>query len=473
MPELPSPFQSPTLRADRPSYPLQLQLLRVTSTVIPGPFNVLGSGGAQNVRAALYVSAVQQVQTDILFPRDREPCLALDVNGLGLAPGLHLGRLCGNYTSIPVYSVVDNAAINLAGLTQAQINLLLQYLSLTQLGDLYNLTPCQMAVFVQLTGSQMQMLTSSFSPAQLTEVIDAQTVTQFQALITSTTPAQLLQVVSSMTPTNYLTLVEGLPINQLIQLIQSLTQQQVTELAQLTQQQIQNLLQALTVTQILTLLTSLTVQQVQNLTLYEPFQIQTLVNNLTLTQLGLVLTPGTPGRPLPQPFGDPLVPPEIPLIFGFGSSAPSKTIPGFIPVEAIADPGGTTGIYGYTGGSWTPLGGTTTASGGTVMVEGIGTTTDAFVTIANLDVTSAKGLLAQIGVKNTGATNSLTVQVVFTDAFGGTNTSTPTSATPGGIVSLSSTSSSTRFPVTRVQVQVKSASPGNATTYDGKMSYVG
>lgn len=113
----------------------------------------------------------------------------------------------------------------------------------------------------------------------------------------------------------------------------------------------------------------------------------------------------------------------------------------------------------------------TPGAGGNTMAEGTGTTTDSFVTITNLDVTDANGIVAQIGVKNTGATNSLTVQVIFTDAFGGTNTTTPTSATPGGVVGVNSMSSSTRFPVTRVQVQVKSASPGNSTTFDGKMSY--
>ncbi len=105
MHELPSPFTPPTLRSDLPTYPHLLQAVRVTSTTVIGPIGFMSSG-LSGMR--LYVSSTQQLRTDALMPRDREPCLALDLNQLDLTPGYYLGRLAGSYLGLPVYEIVSS-----------------------------------------------------------------------------------------------------------------------------------------------------------------------------------------------------------------------------------------------------------------------------------------------------------------------------------------------------------------------------
>lgn len=105
MPNLPSPLTAPTLRNDLPVYPPLLQLIRVTATTVPGPAGVAQVAGSSVLGPTLYVAFTQQLRTDSLLPRDREPCLADDVNGLGLTPGFYLGRLSGSFNSLPVYEI--------------------------------------------------------------------------------------------------------------------------------------------------------------------------------------------------------------------------------------------------------------------------------------------------------------------------------------------------------------------------------
>lgn len=107
----PSPLQPPTLRPDLPSYPPHLQLIRVTPTTIVGPSGTPGVSSANLgvVAPYIYVSVTQQLTTDTLLPRDREPCLVLDVRGTGLLPGYYLGRLAGTFQSLPLYEVYESA----------------------------------------------------------------------------------------------------------------------------------------------------------------------------------------------------------------------------------------------------------------------------------------------------------------------------------------------------------------------------
>lgn len=108
MPDFPSPLVNPILRDDLPRYPPHLQLLRVTAATVPGPVggSSAGAGVGTVPPSVLYVASTQQLRTDTLAPRDREPCLVVDVNNVGLTAGYYLGRLAGSWTSLPVYEVV-------------------------------------------------------------------------------------------------------------------------------------------------------------------------------------------------------------------------------------------------------------------------------------------------------------------------------------------------------------------------------
>ena len=110
MPDFPSPLTSPVLRDDLPRYPIVLQLLRVTATTVPGPAGVAQLAGSSVLGPLLYVAFTQQLRTDALLPRDREPCLADDVNNIGLTPGFYLARLGGSFNSLPVYEVATVAS---------------------------------------------------------------------------------------------------------------------------------------------------------------------------------------------------------------------------------------------------------------------------------------------------------------------------------------------------------------------------
>lgn len=105
-----SPLLSPALREDLPLYPPLVQLIRVTAATVPGPAGVTQIAGSSVLGPTLYVAFIQQLRTDGLIPRDREPCLADDVRGEGLTPGYYLGRLAGSHTSLPVYEIADAGA---------------------------------------------------------------------------------------------------------------------------------------------------------------------------------------------------------------------------------------------------------------------------------------------------------------------------------------------------------------------------
>jgi hypothetical protein len=77
--------------------------VRVTAGTVAAP---TARSSTSMVSSPLYVAFTQQLRTDTLVPRDREPCLVDDVVGQGLAPGYYPGRLSGSYTGLPVYEVV-------------------------------------------------------------------------------------------------------------------------------------------------------------------------------------------------------------------------------------------------------------------------------------------------------------------------------------------------------------------------------
>lgn len=97
----------PKLGQTQPVYPPLTQLIRVTATVVSGPTGFTQVAGSSMLGPRLYVSFVQQLRDDgSLLPRDREPCLASDVVGLGVSPGFYIGRLAGTWTSLPIYEIV-------------------------------------------------------------------------------------------------------------------------------------------------------------------------------------------------------------------------------------------------------------------------------------------------------------------------------------------------------------------------------
>ena len=196
---LPSPLQHPTLRDDLPRYPPLSQLLRVGSTTVPGPS---GYGSSSVLGPVLYVASTQQLRTDTILPRDREPCLALDVNGFGLSPGYYIGRLAGSHNSLPVYEVVCCAP---SGLTPAQLGSLLIALTPTQLAVLNNLNPCQLQTFTTLSVSQQQILTSALTATEISVFVNGMTATALQNAVATLNVIEIQTLVRTGTYTTTFT----------------------------------------------------------------------------------------------------------------------------------------------------------------------------------------------------------------------------------------------------------------------------
>lgn len=93
----------------QPVYPPTQQLLRVTGATVPGPG--VGSSSLVPGTNVLYVAFAQQLRTDSLTTRDREPCLAVDPSGGGLSAGYYLGRLAGSWTGLPVYEALSPVGV--------------------------------------------------------------------------------------------------------------------------------------------------------------------------------------------------------------------------------------------------------------------------------------------------------------------------------------------------------------------------
>lgn len=100
-----NPFGGVNPRPDLPLYPAPLQLLRVTQATVTGPPGSPQIPASSVLGPILYVAFTQQLRTDSLLPKDREPCLVDDVNGRGLVPGFYHGRLTNNWNGLPLYEV--------------------------------------------------------------------------------------------------------------------------------------------------------------------------------------------------------------------------------------------------------------------------------------------------------------------------------------------------------------------------------
>lgn len=266
-------FSPPKLRSDLPLYPPLIQLVRIGATTVPGPS---GYGSSSFLGPVLYVGSTQQLRTDTILPRDREPCLVIDVNGFGLPPGYYIGRLAGSYNSLPVYEATGSAGgvLALPGLTPAQVAAIMTNLSPAQIAVLLNLNPCQLQTFLSLSVSQWQILTGSLTQTQLSILVGFLTSTQLQTLVTSLNVVQLQLLTSIYDPT-----------------------------------QIVKLLQVFTGTQISTLLTGLTTAQLLELVKYDPAYMLLIFTQLTTAQLKTLLNLGS-GAPLEVPFGSSVTVPK-------------------------------------------------------------------------------------------------------------------------------------------------------------------
>lgn len=292
-----NPLTAPALRPNLPTYPIHLELLRVTSSTVAGPTGGASAGlGTGNIApSSLYVSSTQQLRTDTLAPRDREPCLVVpapNADGVTfptLTAGYYLGRLAGSYSSLPVYEVVMSSSSTttttsstypqgtggLPGLTPDQAAALNASLTPAQIANLGNLTACQLQVLMQLPVVNIQMLTTDLQQTLLSYVVDRLEFTPLKKIATEIPRTQVV-VVSSAFPQLYELVNKALTPAQATNLLNSLTSQQFSTLLSLTGSQLQTVVQLTTAE--LTTLTSLTGQQVSS-----------LVGNLTASELGGLL----------------------------------------------------------------------------------------------------------------------------------------------------------------------------------------
>jgi hypothetical protein len=86
------------------NYPVHIQIVRVTASTVPGPTS-LGSGVPSSSITAnyLHVAFVTQLDPATHLLKDRESCLVLDVNKVGLSAGYYGCRLAGSYLGLPLF----------------------------------------------------------------------------------------------------------------------------------------------------------------------------------------------------------------------------------------------------------------------------------------------------------------------------------------------------------------------------------
>lgn len=339
MPERPSPLAPPNYRDDLPRYPALIQLVRVGTATIVGP-----AGGTQ----VLYVGETEQLRTDTLQARDREPCLVLDTNGFGLAQGYYLGRLAGSYQSLPVYETAQGSAATIfLNLTLAQITEIINNLTVTQIENLYNLNPCQMQVLldtpsslpsvtpgVAVVGSSLtsanitylQLLTTNLSmqqiailvgilnTSQMTVIFDNLSIQQISVLTTVFNSVQILQILEVISVVQLGLIINSLTVNQLMILLQNVNLSQLnifltiptaywTNILTLTSIQIYQILEMLSLlslTQINYLFSNLTVVQIYSFSIYCCYPVfYWLITGLTPAELIDLLDK----KPIAEPLG--------------------------------------------------------------------------------------------------------------------------------------------------------------------------
>lgn len=309
--------QPPFFGPNHPIYPPHLQLIKVLSGTIPGPS---GYASSSVLGPSIYLGTTQQLLPSTLLPRDREPCLALDVNRTGLAPAYYLGRLSGSYRQLPLYEVTGGPVSPLAGLSSAS-------------GA--GLTPTQVEQLSTLSPSQLDRL-NNLTTCQLKVLVDALPISQIQTLTSGViTSTQLSNLVNESTTTQLTDLYNNLTTSQIITLTSTLNQDQISYLEN-----------TITGSQIRTLVTNLTTTQLQSIVKYPAVTISNIStaitnNTLTTTNLQTLLN----NSPLPTtPIDTSLVQTStftsgtqnnVP-IFGNTLKVPttgSTTITGFIPLN--------------------------------------------------------------------------------------------------------------------------------------------
>ena len=311
----PSPLSPPNLRDDLPRYPQVAQLIRVTEATVPGPSGGVSTGpGVGNIApSVLYVASVQQLRTDTLAPRDREPCLVVDIVGSGLTAGYYPGRLASSFNGLPVYEVTAPASSGsgtqgptgatgatgatgpqgqqgpspsgclLPDLTSAQLTTLNASLTPAQLGSLCNLNACQLSVLMQLPMSNILHLTSTMNKTELGLLVSNLNYTQLSQIATKYVPSQALVLTSSY-PQLYQAVTQALTVSQAQFFLNNLNSQQLSTLIDLTPAQLQ-LISGLSIGQLI-ILTGLLPQQVVNLIGKLPLdKITDLLNTLSTSQL--------------------------------------------------------------------------------------------------------------------------------------------------------------------------------------------
>ena len=194
-----------------------MQSVRVTAATVPGPSG--GYTSSSMLAALLYIGYVEQLQPNNILPRDREPCLVNDLNGLGLAPGYYDGRLAGSFNGLPVYNVGGAGGasnVTLPGLTQTQIANLTTNLSPGQVNILNNLNACQLQSLLGGTNtSQLQILTGSLTPTQLSNLVGNLTSSQITTLLGNLSVSQIQTLTTALSPSQIFNLVSTLTSQQL------------------------------------------------------------------------------------------------------------------------------------------------------------------------------------------------------------------------------------------------------------------
>lgn len=366
-----SPFDPTKLRVDVPLYPPPLQLLRITGGTVSGPS---GYASSSVLGPSVHIGYTQQLHPTTLIPRDREPCFAIDVNRYGLSPGYYLGRLSGNYQSLPLYEIAGAAVSpgsvlnQFSGLTVQQFQSL-SSLTPAQWAVLNNLTPCQLQTLLTAVPiSQIHTLTLTLTPPQLTALITTMTVTETTALITQLTTSQIIRLTTVLKQEDISLLVQVLTPPQIATLLTTYTDTQLRLIVTLPPATIERLFTDLPTATITNVFNNLTEVQIQKLfTLTEPEMIA-LILTLTIPQIKLFLDV-VPMRPMVPPgvniqIGTTYIvlPDDLGKTITISNGSPVAVT---LPSAAIVGPGWTTAVFngGVGTATLTPSSGTVNGAG--------------------------------------------------------------------------------------------------------------
>lgn len=430
---IPSPLEHPTYRDDLPRYPLTQQLVRTLGGTVPGPTG--GYTSSSVLAPLLYLGVVQQIQTDNILPRDREPCFIQDPNGLGLLPGrYYIARLASSYDSLPVYEAIGH--MPLAGLSRDQYERVINELTIGEIESLDNLNPCQLRTFIE------------------------QDISLIQTLLRDLTPLQITTLIGDLTTTELTTITTKLTTNHIITLTDNLSAEEIRKL-----------LQILNGDQLRTLITQLTTDQLRDLLKYPAALIYRIVVDLSTNDLKDLLDIIIGETPSPL-LGGQDWPPLIPGVDTQPSSTPLPLVGGYIPITVDQSDNS---LYGYINGAWINLS-KGPGAGGSTKFDDTGTTTDSYATVRTLE--NGNGLHGVFIRQNTGGANNMDFEIATTDFDGNEIISENTGVAPGNVTrevieDLIDTASGHEAPPVKVRIRVRSTTPGNSTTYRVATSTVG